>query len=109
VLAQISPLVVAPAAYLLLGERQSLVTTMGLLGAFAGAVLLAGVDGSDSHVGDGLALLSGVSYAAYLLIAKRLATMVAARRIVLWNCAMTIMVVTPLALESGVPALPHTL
>ena len=61
VLAQIAPLIVAPLGYLLFGERQSLGGIVGLLGAFAGTVLLTGSGPSGSLVGNGLAALGGVS------------------------------------------------
>lgn len=108
VLGQISPLVVAPLGYLLFGERQSTVSMLGLFGTFAGAVLLAGTGGSASYLGDGLAALSGVSYGVYLLILKGLAGNVSPRRTVLWNCVVTALLVTPLALGQGAPTLPHT-
>jgi drug/metabolite transporter (DMT)-like permease len=108
VLGQISPLVVAPISYLVLGERQSLGSVAGLFGAFAGAVLLAGTGESSSYIGNGLAALSGVSYAAYLLIAKSVATRIAPRRMILWNCVVTVLLATPLALQRGTPILPHT-
>ncbi len=109
VLGQISPLVVAPFGYLLFGERQSLGSSLGLLGTFAGAVLLAGTGQSGSSLGNGLAALSGVSYGAYLLILRGLAGSVSARRVILWNCVVTALLVTPLALDRGAPTLPHTI
>ena len=108
VLAQIAPLIVAPLGYLLFGERQSLGGIVGLLGAFAGTVLLTGSGPSGSLVGNGLAALGGVSYAAYLLITKGLAERIAPARMVLWNCVVTALVVTPLALAGGAPTLPHS-
>lgn len=107
-LGQISPLVVAPISYLAFGERQSLGSAVGLLGAFAGAVLLAGTGEMGSYIGNGLAALSGASYAAYLLIAKSLAARIALRRMILWNCIVTVLLVTPLVLQQGAPILPHT-
>jgi drug/metabolite transporter (DMT)-like permease len=109
VLGQISPLIVVPLGYLMFGERQSLGSVLGLLGAFAGAVLLAGAGPSGDYVGNGLAALSGASYGAFLLIAKGLAEAVALRRMILWNCVTTVLLVTPFALEHGAPMLPHTL
>jgi drug/metabolite transporter (DMT)-like permease len=109
VLGQLSPLVVAPFGYLLFGERQSLGSSLGLLGTVVGAVLLAGTGESSSYLGDGLAALSGLSYGAYLLILRGLAGSVSPRRIVLWNCAVTALLVTPLALGQGAPSLPHTI
>lgn len=107
-LGQISPLVVAPLGYLFFRERQSLSSILGLLGTFAGTVLLAGTGDSTSYVGDGLAALAGVSYGAYLLILKGLAGDVSPRRVILWNCVVTSLLVTPLALDQGAPTLPHT-
>jgi drug/metabolite transporter (DMT)-like permease len=109
VLGQISPIAVAPLGYLLFGERQSLGSVLGLLGTFAGAVLLAGTGESGGYLGNGLAALSGVSYGAYLLILKGVAGNVSPRRMILWNCVVTALLVTPLALDQGAPALPHTM
>ena len=108
VLAQIAPLIVAPVGYLWFGERQSPSSVIGLLAALAGTVLLTGSGPSGTLVGNGLAALGGVSYAAYLLITKGLAERIAPRRMVLWNCVVTALVVTPLALGGGAPSLPHT-
>src|SRR5262249_21323260 len=108
VLGQISPLVVAPLAYLIFGERQSLGSAVGLVAAFAGAVLLVGTGSSADGVGNALAALSGVAYAVYLLITKGLAENIAPRRMILWNCVVTALVVTPVMLASGAPSLPHT-
>jgi drug/metabolite transporter (DMT)-like permease len=108
VLGQLSPCVVAPFGYLLFGERQSLGSSLGLLGTFAGAVLLAGTGENSSYLGDALAALSGLSYGAYLLILRGLAGSVSPRRMILWNCLVTALLVTPLALDHGAPSLPHT-
>ena len=108
VLAQIAPLIVAPVGYIWFGERPSPGSVFGLLAAFVGTVLLAGSAPGDMLVGNGLAALGGVSYAAYLLITKDLAQRVAPRRVVLWNCLVTALVVTPLALAGGEPSPPHS-
>jgi drug/metabolite transporter (DMT)-like permease len=109
VLGQVSPLVVAPLSYLLFGERQSVGSVSGLLGAFAGALLLTATGGSADLAGNALATLSGVSYAIYLLVAKDLAQSIAPRRIILWNCVVTALMVTPLTLTGGGPLLPHSI
>jgi drug/metabolite transporter (DMT)-like permease len=108
VLAQISPLVVAPISYFTFAERQSVGSVLALLAAFAGVILLAGVGGYADFGGNALAILSGISYAAYLVIAKGLAQSVAPRRMMLWNCVVTMLAVTPLVLERGGPYLPHS-
>jgi drug/metabolite transporter (DMT)-like permease len=112
-LGNISPTIVVPLAYLLGGERQTLRAAMGLAVAFAGVTLLAGagraLPGGTSIIGDALAALSGILYALYMLLCKQLAGRIAPERIMLWNCIVTAMVLTPIAARDGGISLPHSM
>lgn len=58
--------------YLFLGERVGMLSLIGVLLAFAGVWLIAGVDGGEQHwIGNLLALGSALVGAAYLLIGRR--------------------------------------
>jgi drug/metabolite transporter (DMT)-like permease len=65
------PIVAAVLAGSLLGERVTVATFGSTLVALAGAVLMIGSPSGGSLVGDGLALLSTVSFAATLIACRR--------------------------------------
>ena len=77
VLVSTTPVFVAIAAYLLLGERTSVLSLTGILLAIAGTGVIAGggsVTGSAAFFGNVLALVGAVAMAVYVLIGRSLRT-----------------------------------
>lgn len=112
-LGNISPIIVAPLAYLFCSERQSPRGIAGLAVTFAGVVLLVNAGqvsrvSSTSVLGDALAALSGSLYAVYMLLCTRLSGRVSLERIVSWNCIVTAVVLTPIVAYGGGISLPHS-
>lgn len=113
-LGNISPIIVAPLAYLFIGERQTLRGVSGLVVAFAGVALLVNTghtpDGAGSSViGDALAAFSGSLYALYMLIGRKLRMRVTAAWIMFWNCVVTVVILTPVVAYNGEINFPHSL
>ena len=66
------PVLAAAGAGLVLGERPGRIVHLGLLGAFAGVLLLAGYDPTGLPLGGAVVgLVAAVAFAAYLLLARR--------------------------------------
>ncbi len=113
-LGNISPVIVAPMAYLFFGERQTPQAITGLAIAFGGLILLVNagytpnIDGRHV-IGDGLAALSGGLYALYVLLCKKLSGRVGPDRIMVWNCVVTAAVLTPIVAYDGGIHLPHSI
>ena len=77
VLVSTTPVFVAVAAYLLFGERTSVLSFVGILLAIAGTVVIAGggtVSGGTTFFGNVLALVGAVAMAVYVLIGRSLRT-----------------------------------
>jgi drug/metabolite transporter (DMT)-like permease len=77
VLVSTTPVFVAIAAYLLLGERTSLLSFAGLVLAIAGTAVIAGTGpdaGNAAFFGNILALVGAVAMAVYVLIGRSLRT-----------------------------------
>jgi drug/metabolite transporter (DMT)-like permease len=77
VLVSTTPVFVAVAAYLLFGERTSVISFVGILLAIAGTVVIAGGEkgaGNAAFFGNVLALLGAVAMAVYVLIGRSLRT-----------------------------------
>jgi drug/metabolite transporter (DMT)-like permease len=86
-LANFAPLFVTLAAWFFLGETIRGIFVLGMGVALAGAAMLVGssLDLSPDHLlGDGLAMLAAVFYAAYLLAIKRLRGRFASLTIMAW-------------------------
>jgi len=113
-LMNLSPIFVAMLAYLFFGERQSAIQTVCLLMAVVGGVLLV-VTGKDTELrsvslkGDGLALLSAIFYAVYLILTKWIRKQLGADVITFWNSLISALVLLPLVLATSDPVLPQTL
>ena len=77
VLVSTTPVFVAVAAYLLLGERTSILSFAGIALAIAGTVVIAGGGpgvGNAAFFGNALALVGAVAMAVYVLIGRSLRT-----------------------------------
>lgn len=111
-LANLVPLFVAPAAWLLWRERITRRFMLGLALALAGAAILIG-DGLGIHrdrvMGDALAVLSAAFYAGYLLAVAQLRRTQSALRVMSWSSATVAIVLLPTALLLGETVLPATM
>ncbi|MGF1471620.1 MAG: DMT family transporter [Rubrobacteraceae bacterium] len=111
VLVTTQPVFVAGLAYILFGEKTSLVSFAGILIAIAGTVLIAQDDslGSAAFLGNALALIGAVMVAIYFLIGRSLRTGgmgVLPYAIVVYSSASFTLFIT--ALVSGTPLLGYS-
>lgn len=110
-LANLMPLFVAPAAWLLWRERISVQFALGLLLALSGAAILIGEGASLNEsrlTGDLLAISSAAFYAGYLLVVSQLRQTQSALRVMSWSSATVALVLLPIALLAGETVLPAT-
>lgn len=99
-LANLAPLFVAPAAWLLWRETISPRFALGMLLALAGTGVLVGHSTRlqmDSLIGDGLAIVAAMFYAAYILAVTRLRRSVDALRVMAWSSAAAAAILLPVA------------
>lgn len=99
-LANLAPLFVAPAAWLLWRESVSGRFVAGMALALIGTVVLVGRSAQldiDGLVGDSLAIAAAVFYAAYILAITRLRRGVSALRVMTWSSATVAAVLLPVA------------
>ena len=101
-LIQLSPLLVAVMAALVLGERFTLMLGVGLGVAFAGVVLIATATsgpGERDLLGVGLCLLSAAAYAVSLVVQKPLMSRFSALQVTWTACAVGAVACLPFAGE----------
>lgn len=67
----LSPLVAALLGAKLIGERPGLLTSIAMLIAIGGVVVMVGGPGGGSELGNGLALLTAIAFAVVLVVARR--------------------------------------
>lgn len=99
-LANLAPLFVAPAAWLLWREAVSRRFALGMALALAGTVVLVGRSAQldvQGLVGDSLAIAAALFYAAYILAVTRLRRDVSALRVMTWSSATVAAVLLPTA------------
>ena len=110
-LANMAPLFVAPAAWLLWRERTTRLFLLGLAVAVLGTVILIG-DGANldrTHLtGDALAVAAAAFYAGYLLTVARLRQTYSALRIMSWSSGTVAAVLLPIAMLTGETILPSS-
>jgi drug/metabolite transporter (DMT)-like permease len=107
-LMNLSPVFVTLLAIVFLRERPSMRQLTGYGVTIGGAVLMTGVsfEGWRLGLGEGLALLSALLYAAYFLVVKDLRQRVSALRIMLWTSGIAAAVLGPVAIGTSDPLLP---
>lgn len=107
-LMNLSPVFVTLLAVVFLRERPSMGQLTGYGVTIGGAALMTGVsfEGWRLGLGEGLALLSALLYAAYFLVLKDLRRRVSAMRIMLWTSGIAAAVLAPVAIGSSDPLLP---
>ena len=110
-LANLAPIFVALAAWILLHRTPSGRFLAGLATALAGMAVLIEGDfrlGASQVLGDALGVVSAMFYAGYQLVVTRLRASASTASIMAWSGAITAAVVLPLALASGEQFLPLT-
>jgi drug/metabolite transporter (DMT)-like permease len=108
----LAPVFVTLGLWLIWGQRPSRGFVMALGLALAGAIMLMGGSlrlSPDRLAGDGLSLLSGAFYGAYILTVGRSRPAIPATVLMLWSSAVASALVLPVALALGETVLPHTL
>jgi drug/metabolite transporter (DMT)-like permease len=108
-LSNLSPLFVTLGSFLFLGERVSRGFLAAMLAAIVGVAILASEKlamGDDQLLGDGVALLSAMSFAAYLVIIGRLRLKVGPGTVMLWTGIFTALALLAVSLLSGETMVP---
>jgi drug/metabolite transporter (DMT)-like permease len=108
-LSNLSPLFVTLGSFLFLRERVTRGFLAAMLTAIAGVAILASdrlAIGDDELLGDGVALLSAMSFAAYLVIVGRLRLRVGPGTVMLWTGIFTALVLLAVSLLSGEAMVP---
>ncbi len=110
-LANLAPIFVALAAWVLLRKRPNRLFLTGLATAVAGMIVLIGGDfkpTSRELLGDILGVVTAMFYAGYQLTVTRLRERVATSTIMAWSGLITAAALLPIALLSGEQMLPTT-
>lgn len=110
-LANLAPLFVAPAAWLLWRERVTRGFVAGLLLALGGSAVLIGPDaspGRGSFIGDGLAVVAAAFYAAYLLSVAQLRRRHSTLQVMAWSSGTVALVLLPVAVLLGETIWPQS-
>ena len=110
-LANLAPIFVTLAIWLLLRQQPTLRFLSGLALAIAGVALLVGGDLQISRemlLGDVLGVVTAMFYAGYQLTVTRLRSTTATSRIMAWSGTVTAAGLLPIALASGEQLLPAT-
>ncbi|MBD9507730.1 DMT family transporter [Ensifer sp. ENS10] len=99
-LANLAPVFVTLASWLLFRARISTVSVIGLVTAVAGVVTLKGGPmalGEGNLVGDGVAVVAAMFYAGYILAIGRLRSLFGTVRIMIWSTASAAICMLPMA------------
>lgn len=110
-LANLAPIFVTLAAWILFHRTPSGRFLAGLATALAGMTMLIEGDfrlGGSQVLGDVLGVVSAIFYAGYQLVVTRLRASASTASIMAWSGAITAIIVLPLALASGEQFLPLT-
>jgi drug/metabolite transporter (DMT)-like permease len=110
-LANLAPIFVTLAIWLVLRQQPTLRFLSGLALAIAGVALLVGGDLQISRemlLGDVLGVVTAMFYAGYQLTVTRLRSTTATSRIMAWSGTVTAAGLLPIALASGEQLLPAT-
>jgi drug/metabolite transporter (DMT)-like permease len=110
-LANVAPIFVVLASWLLFAQRISRPFLAGMALALIGAGLMIGSDfelGRHELFGDALGVITAMFYAAYQMSVTALRRTTSTARIMAWSGVITAAVLLPLALASGERFLPQT-
>ena len=110
-LANLAPIFVTLAVWLLYGRRPTVMFLAGLAAALAGVTVLLGGDfraGGGAVLGDVRGVVTAMFYGAYQLTVTRARSRAATSVIMAWSGLITAVALLPVALASGEQILPHT-
>ena len=110
-LANLAPIFVALAVWLLWGRRPTAMFLAGLAAALAGVTVLLGGDfraGGGAVLGDILGVVTALFYGAYQLTVTQARARSTTAVIMAWSALVTTVALLPVALASGEQILPHT-
>ena len=110
-LANLAPIFVTLAAWLLFSKQPTLPFLTGLAAALVGVTMLIGGDfhlGGKEMLGDVLGVITAMFYAAYQLTVTRLRARAATSSIMAWSGLITAVALLPVALVSGEQFFPDT-
>ena len=110
-LANLAPIFVALAVWLLYGKRPTALFLAGLAAALAGVAVLLGGDfraGGGAVLGDILGVVTAMFYGAYQLTVTQARSRASTSVIMAWSGLVTAVVLLPLALGSGEQLFPHS-
>jgi drug/metabolite transporter (DMT)-like permease len=110
-LANLAPIFVALAIWLLFRRRPTAAFLAGLATALAGVAVLIGADvrlGARELAGDAFGVVTAMFYAAYQLTVTRLRASVATASLMAWSGLFTAAALLPVAAVSGEQILPAT-
>ena len=108
-LANLAPIFVTLAAWLILRQAPTAVFLAGLALALAGMGLLIGGEfrlAGGAFLGNVLGVVTAMFYAGYQMVVTRLRAHLSTASIMAWSSAITTLVLLPLALASGEQLLP---
>jgi drug/metabolite transporter (DMT)-like permease len=113
ILANLSPVVVTAAAWLMLGERPRKTFLMGLalavVGVWAIAAARGGGEGINPSLGDGLSITTAAWYAGYMLCVRKLRAEQTASEVMLWSTIVGAPLILAAALLLRERIIPPTL
>lgn len=113
ILANLSPVVVTAAAWLMLGERPRKTFLAGLALSLAGVWAIAAANGGggglNPSLGEGLSITTAVWYAGYMLCVRRLRSTQTASEVMLWSSGFGAPLILAAALLLRERILPVTL
>jgi len=110
-LANLAPIFVTLAVWLLYRRRPTAMFLAGLAAALAGVTVLLGRDfqaAGGAVLGDFLGVVTAMFYGAYQLTVTRVRSRAATSVIMAWSGLITAVALLPVALASGEQILPHT-
>ena len=110
-LANLAPIFVTLATWLIFSRRPSALFALGLITALSGIATLLGADfrlGGMTVLGDLFGVVTAMFYGAYQLTVTRLRAGVATSSIMAWSCTIMAILLYPVALASGEQILPAT-
>ncbi|MEO1377833.1 MAG: DMT family transporter [Cyanobacteria bacterium J06635_10] len=111
VLHSVTPLFTTLVGWSLFGQKFDRLFLIGMAIALTGSIVLAANDFSitiDKLEGDGLALLSALSWAVNLLVLEKLRTELSIITITTWNCLLGTLFFLPILLLAGDELFPHS-
>ena len=110
-LANLAPIFVTFAAWLLFRKRPTMLFVTGLATALIGVMLLLGSDfsgGGKALIGDALGVVTAMFYAGYQLTVTRLRSGASTASIMAWSGLITAVALLPVVLISGEQFFPDT-